>query len=69
MALGWQSRLSRVPKRFFNGPEKPWIGTKCLVDIEGLDLIVGLAHLLVLAHEDNLSDPGERKGSNGESSR
>lgn len=32
-----------------------------LVDVEGLDLIIRLPELLVLAHEDNLGDPCEHK--------
>jgi hypothetical protein len=40
---------------------------KRLVDEEGLDLSVRLAHLLVAAHENNLSDPGSEEGGDGES--
>lgn len=40
---------------------------KRLVDEEGLDLSIRFAHLLVAAHEDNLSDPGSGEGGDGES--
>lgn len=42
--------------------------SKHLVDVEGLDLSVRLAHLLVAAHEHDLSDPSSKEGGDGESS-